>query len=44
MEGEFKEGDRVLLLDDVVMTGGTLVKDIPVGKDTELNIGTSHSI
>ena len=29
-EGHHRKGDRVLLVDDVIMTGGTLIKDIPV--------------
>lgn len=29
-EGAFEQGTKVALVDDVVMTGGTLVEDIPV--------------
>ena len=34
VEGAYKKGDRVLLVDDVIMTGGTLVEDIPVSYRT----------
>jgi len=30
LEGSYEKGDRVIMVDDVLMTGGTLVDDIPV--------------
>lgn len=30
LEGNYEKGDRVIMVDDVLMTGGTLVDDIPV--------------
>ena len=32
MEGHYEPGDRVVLVDDVLMTGGTFLQDIPVRK------------
>ena len=30
MEGHYKEGQTVVIVDDILMTGGTLFEDIPV--------------
>ena len=29
-EGSYKIGDKIAIVDDVLMTGGTLIKDLPV--------------
>lgn len=36
LEGHFKNGDDVLLIDDVIMTGGTIVEDVPVSNGAGL--------
>jgi orotate phosphoribosyltransferase len=38
IEGDVKEGDDVVILDDVLTTGGSLIKAIDIAKEAGLNI------
>ena len=34
MEGRFKEGQRIIIIDDVITTGGSLKESIILARDT----------
>ncbi|CAH1773530.1 unnamed protein product [Owenia fusiformis] len=38
MEGIYKSGDKVILIDDVLMTGGTFIKNIPYFRNEGLEV------
>lgn len=38
MEGHYKAGDKVVLVDDVLMTGGTFIQDIPVSTSATVHV------
>eukprot|EP00914_Ancora_sagittata_P012978 GHVO01025127.1.p1 GENE.GHVO01025127.1~~GHVO01025127.1.p1 ORF type:complete len:229 (+),score=21.08 GHVO01025127.1:2-688(+) len=40
-EGHYKAGQKVVILDDVLMTGGTIVDDVPVFRDEGLSVEAS---
>lgn len=38
LEGCFKKGDKVILVDDILMTGGTLIDNIPIFEKEGLDV------